>query len=99
MAKVIDITERLLENTEHLSGDALCIECGHKWTAVVPVGTEEFECPSCHTHKGVMDYGVLPEVYWECACGCSMFVISGVSNRVLCFKCGAEQEAVEENEG
>lgn len=29
-----------------------CTGCGHKWTAVHPVGTTGLECPNCHEMKG-----------------------------------------------
>lgn len=29
-----------------------CTGCGHKWTAVHPVGTTKLECPNCHEMEG-----------------------------------------------
>lgn len=38
----------------HLVSKMLCTRCGHKWTAVHPVGTTGLECPNCHeTEKAV----------------------------------------------
>jgi len=36
----------------HEVSKMLCARCGHKWTAVHPVGTTGLECPNCHGMKG-----------------------------------------------
>ncbi len=36
----------------HEVSKMLCARCGHKWTAVHPVGTTGLECPNCHEMKG-----------------------------------------------
>jgi hypothetical protein len=88
MSKVIDINQY----KEHLSSEAICIACGHEWTCVAPVGVfDEMECPECGTMKGVMKYGVIPELYWQCNCGCYLFTISGKSNNIMCWQCGMTQ--------
>lgn len=80
-----------LERSPHLSGQARCLQCNHEWAAVVPVGCHEFECPECHTFKGVLVYGCQAEfAEWTCGCGCNLFKISSPGN-VLCWKCGAAQ--------
>lgn len=34
----------------HTVLDALCLQCGYYWTAVIPVGTQPTECPNCGKH-------------------------------------------------
>lgn len=36
----------------HEVSKMLCTRCGHKWTAVHPVGVTGLECPNCHEMKG-----------------------------------------------
>lgn len=36
----------------HEVSKMLCARCGHKWTAVHPVGTTGLECPNCHEMEG-----------------------------------------------
>ena len=36
----------------HEVSKMLCTRCGHKWTAVHPVGTTGLECPNCHEMEG-----------------------------------------------
>ncbi len=74
----------------HLSGDAFCVTCGHRWAATAPVGTIQLECPSCHAMRGVFKYPCEPEVAWTCGCGCFIFMISGKEN-ILCYNCGEIQ--------
>lgn len=82
MAEVIDITSKL----PHLSGNALCLTCGHKWVAVAPIGTTEFECPECGTFKGVTCGLTCPDTILECECGNQHFYIDPDSP--LCSRCG-----------
>ena len=28
-------------------GKAECLQCGHEWVAVWPLGADELECPAC----------------------------------------------------
>lgn len=74
----------------HLSGEAHCIYCDHKWTAVAPVGTTQLECPECRTLKGVFTYPCEPEgERWECQCGCQLFWITPTYS--MCYNCGEIQ--------
>ena len=77
--KVVSLEQARLEREHHLSGTAICLHCGHEHMAVVPVGVVEMECPACHTMK------------WTCACGCHLFMISGESREIICWKCGEYQ--------
>ncbi len=36
----------------HEVSKMLCTRCGHKWTAVHPVGVTGLECPNCHEMEG-----------------------------------------------
>ncbi len=74
---VIDLGRAREERQPHMSGEAACLVCKHKWAAVAPVGTHEFECPQCGSFKGYMVNPVVrgSEVF-ECFCGCDVFRIS-----------------------
>lgn len=90
MAKVRTLPT-LLERGEHLTGPAVCIQCGHEWQSVCPVGTIELECPKCHTHKGLLKFPVEPEgLALVCNCGCHVFMVSKLGN-IICWKCGTIQ--------
>jgi len=90
MGKIIPIKSK--DDSPHLAGHAFCVACKHEWVAVTEVEVfEELECPKCKTMKGVLKYGVTPEVYWKCNCGCNLFVISGISHNIVCWQCGKVQ--------
>jgi hypothetical protein len=92
MATVVDLQAEKLARDDHLTGPARCIACGHQWQAVTPAGEfDAFECPSCHLHKGVLVYGVMPESWWECGCGCCLFSVSGITGDIVCWQCGTAQ--------
>ena len=78
----------LIERGPHICGEVRCIQCNHSWTAVAPVGTLEFECPECHTLKGVLKYPCEPESAFVCNCGCHLYILSETGN-MICYKCGA----------
>jgi Zn finger protein HypA/HybF involved in hydrogenase expression len=35
--------------TPHVHGEAVCDDCGHRWVAVWPLGSDALECPNCHS--------------------------------------------------
>jgi len=77
----------------HMTGEAICLQCKHEWVAVVPSGTTRFECPECHTIKGLFKYECMVkdgEQYWECQCGCGLFYLT--PNGHLCPNCGIYQQ-------
>lgn len=81
----------LSDHSPHLQGEAICVNCGHVWQAVAPVGTfADLECPSCKMMKGALRFGVVPEEYWECGCGCHLFTVAG-DGEIVCWQCGAGQ--------
>jgi len=92
MPKIIDLQNKM----PHVSGPAVCVACGHEWTAVAPSGRfDELECGNCGLMKGVLKYGVVPEPTWVCGCGCWLFTISGKTGNIMCWQCGREQRGFE----
>ena len=65
----------ILDASPHLSGEAMCLVCQHKWVAVAPIGECSLECPECHTFRGVFTGNPLGEEHYRCKCGCSHFAI------------------------
>jgi len=89
--KIISLDQHRLENSPHLSGEARCVSCGHKWIAVTSIGDYSgIECPVCKLMKGILIYGVEPDITWTCKCGCDVFCLSGKGN-LLCWQCGLAQ--------
>jgi Zn finger protein HypA/HybF involved in hydrogenase expression len=88
----------LAEHRPHLSGKARCTACGHEWVAVAPVGTLWFDCPACHTERGlyvapITDVDGSSHIFL-CPCGGDAFAIhlfDGVAI-VHCVRCGARSE-------
>ena len=77
----------------HLSGNAQCVGCGHRWVAVCPVGAVELECPACGLNTGRMRNLCLPcegEKIWACPCGCDLFVVVETKG-YMCSRCGLYQ--------
>ena len=80
----------------HITGPARCLACRHEWTVVAPIGTTEFECPSCGTERGVMRYHIAAEdgqkVFRCTPCGSEhfFFVAKEKRTQILCVGCGAE---------
>ena len=74
----------------HLAGDAVCLQCQYKWTAVAPTGTTQLECPECHTFKGVWMYPFrrVDEDHWKCGCGNIYFCIT--PDITYCPNCGRQ---------
>jgi hypothetical protein len=74
----------ILEASPHLSGEAVCLACKHKWVAVAPIGETCLECPSCGTYRGVFTGNPMGETHFECRCGCSHFaILPGLQFRCL----------------
>lgn len=84
-------TEEPEQNEPTVSGEAMCLECGNIWIRVAPAGTYQFECPKCHTMKGVYKYPCEPDdEMWTCNCGCTLFVMN--RKGTICHRCGVYQE-------
>ena len=74
----------------HMTGNAMCLQCGTKWVAVAPIGTVELECPECKTWKGVFEGMTAPDVVWQCDCGNQHFYMD--EHGAMCAKCGVRRE-------
>lgn len=96
MAKVLEFkSKKQLEEEEiaHITGQVVCLECGHEWTGVMPAGTfDELQCEKCGLMKGVLNGLPVPESVWFCNCGCHLMVVSGVTKEILCVQCGLAQK-------
>lgn len=80
------------EIEQNAVGDAFCISCDHKWTAMVPTGTLAFECPGCHRHTGKFVYEFYPAPPTEirvCNCGNELFYLTREGH--MCANCGTYQ--------
>ena len=73
----------------HIDGKAVCLQCGHRWHAIAPVGTVELECTECGTWKGVFEGMTVPDLVLECNCGNQHFYIC--HEGAMCAKCGSMQ--------
>lgn len=82
MGDVIDIAEY----KPHLKGLSRCIECGHEWRAVAPLGTVELEYPQCHTFKGAFVSPSRPGDAARCDCGNQLFYVC--CDGATCARCG-----------
>lgn len=89
------------DDSPHLSGQARCLDCGHEWTAVAPVGTPVLDCPNCETNRGVWrgtmgaSPGTMYTDEWTCHCGCDVFKVvakDGIFKGIICLRCGKPQE-------
>jgi len=79
--KVVDIAAA----RPHLTGEAVCSGCKHEWVAVLPVGFEWIECPSCGGSKGLLKHPCIPDEYWRCKCGSDLFYLMPAGAR--CREC------------
>lgn len=95
MSNVIDFESEKAakKNGGWISGNAVCLSCNNEWIAAAPAGTENLECPSCHTFHGLFkgvpnrkDVAAL-----KCDCGCQVFVIY-VDEYICCYLCGKLME-------
>lgn len=87
-----DDVVNLADRRPHLQGKVRCMNCGHIWEAVAPVGTFTFDCPQCDSHRGLWDAQCEPEPgkpWWTCNCGNNFFYIQPL--RICCAACGAPQ--------
>lgn len=88
MSNVIDLASRL----PHMEGQAVCLNCAHKWVSVSPIGVCHLECPECGTMKGVYNNLCEPEegtAVWTCKCECYHFILR--EDRIMCAHCGEVQ--------
>lgn len=78
------------EHRPHMSGEAVCLHCSHKWVGIQPVGALAMECPKCGLYKGVFNSVFMPDEFYECSCGnCNFFF---VEDGAMCALCGDMHE-------
>lgn len=90
MSDVIDLHQARIERSPHGAGPCKCLVCGMQWIGVAPVGYYAFECPGCHSVKGVRESMFNPPegvASLECDCGNAlMIVLQGF--QAFCPICG-----------
>lgn len=77
---------------QHGVGEAFCIACDHRWTAVAPTGTIDLECPNCKSMKGQWAFAFSPEegqLVRSCDCGNQLFLLTPEGH--MCANCGLYQ--------
>lgn len=96
MADVVDLAAARAERSPHLSGEAQCLECQHRWVAVAPIGTVQLECPACRSARGIWRYPVglePPQVRFICnQCDNDIFQVQ--PDAYFCIRCGFRHEKV-----
>jgi Zn finger protein HypA/HybF involved in hydrogenase expression len=82
------------DHRPHISGTAKCMDCGHEWPAVAPIGVCTLECPKCGTMRGTWKFDVSrDEPYWTCNCGNKLFYMT--PEGMFCPRCGDWQVGYE----
>jgi hypothetical protein len=92
VGEIVDLSTRLSQKEEdgpHLSGEATCGFCGHKWVAVAPVGVTHLDCPKCDRRWGLLDHAIEPKTAWACKCGEQLFWVTTIG--IMCRRCGELQ--------
>lgn len=87
MADVIDLSQR----RPHSTGEAMCLDCRHVWTAVAPSGVVWMECPACGLTRGryKFQHQYEDKPHWACHCGNDLFHLT--PDRIYCPNCGVVQ--------
>jgi hypothetical protein len=85
---VIDFKRAVEQRSQHTSGDARCLQCGHEWIAVAPVGEVWLECPECKILRGSFIEPAYPHdgAVWQCNCSNQLFLLT--PDGPMCPKCG-----------
>jgi hypothetical protein len=91
---IYDFQYEKLIRSDHVTGSAICLQCGHTFQSIAPAGVHAFECPSCHTNKAVFQNGIEPPIFYVCECGCNLFVLSEYGS--ICWKCGQDVDPYSE---
>ena len=92
MSKITDLSkyrEAKEKSFKYTSGSAHCVQCSHTWVASGEVGNVWFECPECHSMKGVFDLPFQVEVgkkYYHCGCDNYLMILS--EDGIFCPNCG-----------
>ena len=93
MTKVYDFEKERVSREPHMSGPATCLECGHEWQAVAPVGTYQMECPECGLFKGVYSglcQGGPEDTHYLMCSNCEYAVFNISPSGIWCCYCGSE---------
>ena len=91
MGEVIDIEKAKLAKMPHIIGEAYCIVCKNKWTAICPSGVVWLECPDCRSMKGLLKYPCSRQgPVWICECSNYLFEVT--PEGILCPNCGGWQK-------
>ena len=85
MGEIVDINQ----NKPHMSGPAKCLNCGHKWQAVILKDGYEggFECSECGQLKGEFVGTFVPKEMFKCSCECDLFFLTP-DGKTMCPNCG-----------
>lgn len=76
----------------HITGHAKCLVCNNEWEAVVPAGTDAFECPKCGCVRGYFCNELIMEGADLFVCDCGSDVLALVRKNeeefLMCLRCG-----------
>lgn len=89
MSNVVELKKK---KEPHGAGEAFCLQCGHEWVAVAPIGVVHLNCPNCGTCKGLYRFPFAPnegEVERVCNCGNKYFCFTLKGH--MCPNCGTYQ--------
>lgn len=74
------------------TGPARCLNCGHIWQAVAPVGTQDLECPSCITMRGLfINHCIKGDEEVKICHICNNTFFQLTERGTLCINCGYYQ--------
>lgn len=97
MGDVVDFSKEKQEREPHAEGLAKCMQCGHEWHAVAPVGQLDLDCPSCGTYHGVFKGQFVPEGQLVYFCECRNDLFNQLENGFLfCPHCGTTHDPEED---
>lgn len=88
---IISLMDERQAREPHTVGPATCLNCQHQWTAIIPTGYLEIDCPECGSGRGVRDGLVEPadsdgKVFTCAKCECQQFMIT--TRYAMCQGCG-----------
>ena len=77
MGEVLSLADERTNRVSHLSGEAICLDCGHVWIAVAPVVDgymSWLECPACKLVRGRFKFPIERDgLQWRCQCDNDLF--------------------------
>jgi hypothetical protein len=88
-SEVVALEDLKLRRQPHGTGEAKCSGCQYEWTAVVPVGVVDLECPKCLTMKGRLVFPYeLADGTLERRCVCQNNLFKLTPEGYFCPNCG-----------